>query len=171
MTRPFRAAAIKFAAGVSSALVIAGFAATSAQAAPAAPAAKTPAASCKTFTTTSADSLFGLRKGTKIKEKQTRSGTGANTTWVCKATSGKSQLVVTTSDYSGGFGGPYKCYKRPKLGPDGAVCVGTLKKYPGTFALFSRHGVFFADDFSKTLPQQGARLYTFALAQYKAFKG
>jgi hypothetical protein len=129
---------------------------------------------CKTFTAKSADALFGVRKGTRLAEKATHTGKGSNETWTCTVThGGKSgkKLTVFTSAVFGGFGGPIKCYKRPKLGQYGKVCVSTMKKFPFTFALFYKDKIFFADNFNRTLPHQGQGLYTFALAQSKAFKG
>jgi hypothetical protein len=34
----------------------------------------------------------------------------------------------------------------------------------------NKHKIEFSDTFTKTLPHQGKALYSFALAQYKAFK-
>jgi hypothetical protein len=176
-------AAVKSVAGASAVLVVLGlvvlgFAATAAQASAtaaagpaAAKAAKAPPAACRTFTRDSADALFGLRKGTKLKEKQTKIGSGSSQASICTVTKGAAELRVITSIGGGGFGGPFKCYKRPKLGSDGRVCVSTSKSFPDTFAIYNKHGIGFSDNYNRTLPHQGARLYAFALAQYKAYKG
>ena len=136
----------------------------------AAPAFKVPSA-CKTFTGKSADALFAVRKGTRLKEVSTHTGSGKNEVYTCTIKHRGKQLRVETSGYAGGFGGPLKCYKRHKLGPDGQVCVSTEKNFPFTIVVFSKHKIDFSDSFNKTLPHQGKALYTFALAQYKAFKG
>jgi hypothetical protein len=129
---------------------------------------------CKTFTIKSADALFGVRKGTRLTEKATHTGKGSNELWTCTVTHGGKtgkKLTVFTSALAGGFGGPIKCYKRPKLGKGGEVCVSTMKKFPFTFAVFHKDKIYFSDNFNRTLPHQGQGLYAFALAQYKAFKG
>lgn len=144
-----------------------------AQASPAsraAPALKVPDA-CKTFTLKSGDALFGVKKGTHLSEKSSHTGKGSNETYLCKVKHDKLALTIYTSASFGGYGGPEKCYKRPKLGKDAVLCVSTLKKLPFTFTLFKRHKIWFSDDFNKTLAHEGKALYTFALAQYKAYKG
>ncbi|MGO8956671.1 MAG: hypothetical protein ACLQFR_04775 [Streptosporangiaceae bacterium] len=144
-----------------------------AQASPAsraAPTVKVPNA-CKSFSLKSGDALFSLKKGTHLSEKSSHSGTGSNETYTCLVKHGKLTLTILTSAFAGGYGGPLKCYKRPKLGNHGTICVGTLKKFQVTFVRFERHKIWFSDDFNKTLPHEGKALYTFALAQYKAYKG
>jgi len=61
--------------------------------------------------------------------------------------------------------------QRPKLGPSGQICVSQNRKFPATFGIFDKHGVFFFDYYYKTLPSKGAGLYSFAFAQYQAFRG
>jgi hypothetical protein len=166
----FRMLALKAGAVASAALTVLAVGALAATQASAAPAVKVPNA-CKTFTTKSADALFGVKKGTHLKKHSAHTGTGTNETYTCTITHHKKTLRVSTSAYAGGFGGPLKCYKRSKLGPDGQVCVSTLKSDQFTLAVFNKHHIAFSDSFTKTLPHQGKALYTFALAQYRAFKG
>jgi hypothetical protein len=137
----------------------------------AAPAAKVPPNPCRTFTTKSADKLFGLKRGTAVSRKLSHDGTGKNETRICTVKHGTRRLTIDTSFFAGGFGGPLKCYKRPKLGSHGLLCVSDNKKFAFTFARFERHSVWFSDDYNKTLAHKGALMYTFALAQYKAYKG
>jgi hypothetical protein len=158
---------ITSAAVTSSALLVLGLAPLSA----ATSAGKPPPSACKTFTGKSADALFGVRHGTRLTRHLKNTGTGSNETSVCTVKHGKTTLTVTTSRLAGGFGGPFTCYKRPKLGTNGNVCVARFKSFPGTFALYEKHKVFFSDDFSKTLAHKGAALYKFALAQSRAYKG
>jgi hypothetical protein len=108
-------------------------------------------------------------RGTHLTEHLKNHGTGSSETSVCTIKHGKTTLAVTTTKYPTGFGGPYKCYSRPKLGSEAAVCVGTEKAFPGTFAIYKKHTAYFLDGFSKTLPHDGKALYTFALAQSKAY--
>jgi hypothetical protein len=166
----FRRLGLKAGAVVSAALAALTFGGLFVAQASAVPALKVPSA-CTTFTGKSADALFGVRKTTHLKEHSTRSGSGRSAVSTCTITHSGKTLRVSTSGYAGGFGGPLKCYKRSKLGPDGQVCVSTVKSFPLTLAVFVKHRIDFADNFSKTLPRQGRALYTFALAQYKAFKG
>ncbi len=161
---------IRSVAVASSALMAVGLASlAAAQAATAA--GSPPPGACTTFTVKSADALFGVGGGTHLTEHPKNHGTGSNETSVCTIEHDKTTLTVTTTKYPTGFGGPYKCYARPKLGSDADVCVGTMKADPGTFAIYKKGTVYFSDDFSKTLPDQGKALYTFALAQSKAYKG
>jgi hypothetical protein len=142
--------------------------AATAQAAPAAPTA--PAAvklpnPCKTFTAKSADALFAVKRGTHLGVKSTT----LEGTKECIVSHGSVKLTIGVATGAGGFGGPLKCYKHKNLG-NGSVCVSTVKSFPITLAIFHRYGVFFADDYNRTLPKEGARLYTFALGQYKSVK-
>jgi hypothetical protein len=151
------------------AVAVAALPAAQASVAPAS--ALTVPSACKTFTARSADALFGVRKGTHLREKSTRVGRGKNEVFTCTISHHGVSLKVTTAEFSGGFGGPLKCYKRTKLGRAGEVCVSTVKTFPFSLALFVKHKIVFVDSFTKTLPHQGRSIYTFALAQYKAFKG
>ncbi len=153
--------------------VVALGASPAAQASPASHAAPPPKVpnACKTFSLKSADALFGLKKGTHLAEKSSHTGTGRNEAFRCEVKHGKTVLMIYTSANTGGFGGPLKCYKRPKLGRYGTICVSTIKKFPFTFTQFEKHKIWFSDNFNKTLPHQGKALYAFALAQYKAYKG
>ena len=132
---------------------------------------KPPPNPCKSFTAKSLDALFAIPHGSHVSTKLTKFGTGKNEALICTVRHHKLKLIVTTERTSGGFGGPFKCYKRPRLGKDGIVCVSDIKSFPASFARFLRHGVYFNDDYNVTLPDKGARLYAFALAQYKAYKG
>jgi hypothetical protein len=137
-------------------------------AAQAAPAAKATPNPCHTFTTKAADALLGAAKRAHLQVTLVPKTQGFRQ---CKVTYRKLKLTISDSTTGGGFGGPFKCYKRPKLGPAGTVCVSDVKSLQETFAVFSKDSIFFADDFNKTLAHKGAALYTFALAQYKAYKG
>ena len=153
--------------------VVAVGASPAAQASPASRAAPPPKVpnACKTFSLKSGDALFSLKKGTHLSEKSSHTGTGRNEAFRCEVKHRKTVLTIYTAASSGGFGGPLKCYKRPKLGKYGIICVSTIKRFPVTFTRFEKHRIWFSDDFNKTLPHQGNALYAFALAQYKAYKG
>lgn len=140
--------------------------------APASAAANTPAAksapnACKTFASPTAAKLFGVAKSTKLTEKQARSGSGSESTSTCTTTTGQHKLTTNVSLTFGGFGGPFKCYDKPKLGPDGKICVSTVDNLQSTVALFSKGDLFFADTDNVTLPKHGKSMYVFALAQRK----
>jgi hypothetical protein len=136
--------------------------ATSAQAAPAAVKLPNP---CKTFTAKSADALFAVKHGTHLSVKSAKVD-GENE---CVVTHGKVKLTIGVSSGAGGFGGPLKCYKHKNLG-NGVICVSTVKSFPLTLAIFHRYKIYFGDDYNRTLPKEGARLYAFALGQYKSVK-
>jgi hypothetical protein len=157
----------KLATGVAASGLVLAAAPIAAQAA----AVKAPPSPCKTFTAKSVDALFGVKRGTRLSEKLTKFGSGSNETLICTIKHAPRQLIVSTSASAGGFGGPLKCYKEPKLGSHGLLCVSDNKKFSFTFVRFERHGIWFSDDYNQTLPKKGARLYTFALAQYNAYKG
>jgi hypothetical protein len=140
-----------------------------AAAAVSAPALTVPNA-CKTFSGKSVDAFFGVAKTRHLARKSAHTGTGKNEVWTCTVKHTKT-LKVTTSAFSGGFGGPLKCYAHKTLGKDGQVCVSTVKSFVFSIAVFDKHGIFFADSINKIMPKKGKALYTFALAQYKAFKG
>jgi len=162
---------IMSAAVSSTALLVLGLGPLSAaQAAPSAAAVKVPNP-CKTFTPKSADALFGVSSKTHLPAKETKSGSGKFESLECTVTHGTVKLNVTVVAFPSGFGGPEVCYSRPKLGASGKVCVSDMKRFHFTFATFRKHGITFYDDYNVTLPKKGARLYTFALAQYKAYKG
>jgi hypothetical protein len=137
----------------------------------AAPAVKVPPNPCASFTTKSADKLFGLKSGTSVSRKLTHQGKGKQEIRVCTVRHGHLRLSIDTTFLAGGFGGPLKCYKRPKLGAHGIVCVSDNSKFAVSFARYERHKVWFSDDLNKTLPSKGARMYAFALAQSRAYKG
>jgi len=137
--------------------------AATAQAAPAAVKLPNP---CKTFTAKSADALFAVKHGTHLSATE-KTEEGAK---VCVVTDHSVKVTITVSSVPGGFGGPLKCYSRPKLGKDAVICVSTVKSFPVTLAVFHRYGVYFSDDFNQILPKKGARLYAFALVQYKGVK-
>jgi hypothetical protein len=164
-------AIITSAAAVSAAVI--GLSLVPASAAQAAQAAKPkgPPNPCKTFTTKEADALFGASKKAHIGTSITKYGKGATEDLICTVTYRKLRLSISTSEAAGGYGGPLKCYNRPKLGAHGQVCVSTNKNFVVTFAHFSKDSVYFFDDYNKILGHKGAALYTFALAQYKAYKG
>ncbi len=137
----------------------------------AAPAVKAPPNPCKSFTTNSADALFGLKKGTAVRRELSSTGSGKNETRICTVRQGGNKLTINVSYAEGGFGGPLKCYKRPKLGKHGLVCVSTERSFKISFARYEKHKVWFADVYNKIVPDKGAKLYAFALAQSRAFKG
>jgi hypothetical protein len=132
-----------------------------------APAAKSAPNACKTFASATAATLFGVAKSTKVSEKQTRSGSGSESSSTCTTTAGKHKLTTNVSLKFGGFGGPFKCYDKPKLGPDGKICVSTVGNLQSTIALFSKGDLFVADTDNVTLPKHGKQMYVFALAQRK----
>jgi hypothetical protein len=146
--------------------------AASAQATPAAPVTSAAPAAvklpnpCKTFTAKAADALFAVKRGSHLGEKSTT----VEGTKQCTVTHGSVKLTIGVATAAGGFGGPLKCYSRPKLGKDGTVCVSTVKSFKVSLAIFHRYGVFFSDDYNRTLPKEGARLYALALVQYKGVK-
>jgi hypothetical protein len=167
----FRKLAIRAAVAVGAgATALAVGALPAAQASVSAPAVKVPSA-CKTFTAKSADTLFGVKKGTHLKTKSQHSGSGKTESYTCTVTHSGKTLKVETSASFGGFGGPLKCYKRKALGINGQVCVSTVKSFRLTLVIFTKKKIVFFDSFNRTLPHQGRALYNFALAQHKAFKG
>jgi hypothetical protein len=167
----FRKLAIRTAAAVGAgAMALAVGALPAAQASVRAPAVKVPSA-CKTFTAKSADSLFGVKKGTHLTEKSKHTGSGKSETFTCTVSHSGKKLIVDTSMSFGGFGGPIKCYTRKALGINGRVCVSTARSVKFSLAIFTKKKIVFVDSFNRTLPHQGRALYNFALAQHKAFKG
>jgi hypothetical protein len=161
---------IKSASIAAVALLVLGLApVSSAQAAGSA--SKPPPNPCRTFTDKSADKLFGVHSSTHLPEKLTTFGTGEFEYRLCTVRHRHRQLLVTTERVSGGSGGPFKCYKRPKLGSHGKVCVTDKKGFSDTSVSFKKHGIFFSDNYNLKLRRKGAKLYSFALAQYKAYKG
>jgi hypothetical protein len=161
-------AVITSAAAVSAAVLCLGLASVpAAQAAQAAKPKATPNP-CHTYTAKAADALFGAGKHAHLTATLAKGTPGYR---LCTVTYRKLRLTIDTSTTFGGFGGPLTCSSRSGLGPDGRVCVSTRKSFPVTLALFKKDGIYFADDFNKILGHKGAALYTFALAQYKAYKG
>jgi len=134
-------------------------------------ATKVPPNACKTFTMKSVDLLFGISTRAHPSVKLSKSGSGAYLTSVCTVTWRKKTLTVRTFLTSGGSGGPLVCYRRPRLGTDGRVCLPSLRQYHFTDVEFMRHGVFVSDFYNVTLPRQGQSLYSFALAQAPAIRG
>jgi hypothetical protein len=135
----------------------------------AAPAASRPLPNpCRTFTAKSADALFGLGRHARLSEKLTRTRTPAART--CTVRHARQKLVVVTQRQAGGFGMGFNCYKRPKLGSYGQICVSAVKKVHFSFVVFRKHGGYGSDGINATLPNKGRRLYRFALAQYRTFR-
>ncbi len=134
-------------------------------------AGKPPPNPCKTFTSAAAHRIFAVAKSAKLTQASKSYGHGSNQIRICMVKHPRHVLVVNVARSSEDFGAPVKCFKRPKLGKHGVVCVSTEKSFPITFALFRRAGVFFTDSYNQNLPARGARMYAFALAQSRAFKG
>jgi hypothetical protein len=129
-----------------------------------------PPGPCKSFTRVSLDRLMGVATSATPKEQATIAYKGKpGQTDTCTATFGAHQVTVKTSFESGGFGGPFTEYKRPKLGTGGAIEVSREKDLHATYALYLRKNVYFVDFINATLPSKGKRMYAFALAQSKAF--
>lgn len=152
-------------------VAVAALAAAPLATASAAPAVKPPPNPCKTFTTKSADALFGLKKGTAVSRKLSHTGSGHSELRTCTVKHGGNKLTVNTSYVAGGFGGPLKCYNRPKLGKHGEVCVSTETNFKVSLSRYEKHKVWFGDLDNKILKDKGAKLYAFSLAQSRAFKG
>jgi hypothetical protein len=125
---------------------------------------------CKTFTAKSADALFGVKHGTHLPESLSSYKTPYPSR-VCSVSHGATRAAVVTRRHTVAISGPFKCYKRPRLGAHGRVCVSTNKALKFTYALFRKDGVWLSDAITRTLPRQGSKLYQFALPQYKHFKG
>jgi hypothetical protein len=144
--------------------------AATAQAAAVAPAAPLPNP-CRTFTVQSARVLLHVSSHTHLSEKLT-SATKPFPSRTCTVRRAKQKLTVVTQHHAGGLGMGLHCYKRPKLGSHGEVCVSTVKAVHFSFVVFrklvGKHGVYLSDGINETLPHQGNALYTFALAQRKA---
>ncbi|HET7015215.1 MAG TPA: hypothetical protein VFI65_14955 [Streptosporangiaceae bacterium] len=134
-------------------------------------AGKPPPNPCGTFTAAAAHRIFKVGSSTKLRGVSRSFGHGANQIRTCTIKHPRHVLVVNVARFSEDFGAPVKCYKRPKLGKHGVICVSTQKSFPITFALFRKDGVYFTDSYNQNLANKGARMYSFALAQYKAFKG
>jgi hypothetical protein len=125
---------------------------------------------CRTFTVKAADTLLRVSSGTHLRERLSVT-TVPYTIRTCTVTHGKAKLTVQTQRHPGAFGMGFNCYKRPKLGSYGTICVSSQKTIKFTFVVFHKDGVYVSDGINATLPRKGARLYQFALPQYHAFKG
>jgi hypothetical protein len=141
----------------------------SAQAA-AAPAAKPLPNPCHTFTARSADALLQVSSRTQLSEKLGRSTSPAART--CTIRHGKTRLVVAVSRREGGTGMDETCYPYPKLGRDNLLCVSNAQSpSPFSFVVFRKDHLWLGEGINVRVPHKGKRLYEFALAQYKSFKG
>jgi hypothetical protein len=140
----------------------------SAQAATA-PAAKPLPNPCQTFTARSADALLQLSSRTHLSEKLGSSNNPSART--CTIRHGKTTLVVEVSRQEGGTGSEETCYRNPKLGRDSLLCVANAQSPPFSTVLFRKDGLWIGDGINVRVPDKGKRLYEFALAQYKSFKG
>lgn len=139
----------------------------SAQAATAAP--KPLPNPCKTFTVKSARTLLRVGPHVGLTEKLGRGKHPPSRS--CTIKHGKTRLFVGVQRQKGGTGSGETCYKRPKLGSDGMVCVSNKNSPPFSFVVFHKHGIWVSDSLNLRLANKGARLVTFALPQYKNFKG
>lgn len=124
---------------------------------------------CKTFTNKMVDKLMGL----PATDKPTRTkSTFSSTNTQCNVQQGNLYFEVAESTITPAHRRPPQhVYKRPKLGHGGEILVGKKKSYDDTEAVFRKHGVWVDDVYSVTLPHKGKKLYVFALAQSKRFKG
>jgi hypothetical protein len=142
---------------------------TGAQAATAPATSKTLPNPCKTFTDKSADAVFKISSHARLPEKL---GSSHNPyARLCTVRHGSTKLTVSASRREGGTGSEENCYARPKLGPDGMVCVSNTHTTAFSFALYRKDGVWVGDGVNLRLHFKGKRIYEFALAQYKTFKG
>jgi hypothetical protein len=147
---------------------------TSAQAAAPAASAAAPSRAlpspCRTFTEKSARTLFGVSRRTHLSERQS-SARGPVATRICTVRHRRQILNVVIQRRPGGFGMGFNCFKRPKLGSRGQICVSVFAPVRFTFVVFRKHGLYVSDGINATLPRRGKKIYRFALPQYRRFKG
>jgi hypothetical protein len=125
---------------------------------------------CKTFTLKSAHAALAVSPGVRLTEKLTGASHPVRFR-ACTIKHGKVSLSVTVAWREGGQGMDEKCYQRPKLGHAGAVCVSLPRTPAFSFAEFRKDNVWVFDGITAMLPHQGRRIFDFALAQSKSFKG
>ncbi len=135
----------------------------------AAVAAKLPPNPCATFTVASADTLFGIGTHTRLAEKLTEMKR-PDLIRYCTIKHAGLKLTVGTQFRPGAFGNS-RCYRRPRLGAKGYVCLSGIRAIHFTFSVFRKDKVYVSAYVNEQLADQGAAIYTFALAQYARFKG
>jgi hypothetical protein len=135
----------------------------------AAPASHFPPNPCRTFSRTSAAALLRIGSHTALTEKLSKT-TSPVVIRTCTIRHRKLKLTVQTQ-FQPGATGNSRCFRRPALGSKGEICLSTVATFPFTFSVFHKHGVWVSAGINEQLRHQGARLYTFALAQYKSFSG
>jgi hypothetical protein len=147
-----------------------------AQAATAPASAAHPAASsalpnpCHTVTRKSVRTLMSVGPHARLTEKLHRF-TRPIVYRQCVIRHARQKLVVQVQHRAGGLGGPFNCYKRPRLGAKGQVCVSASKSVHFSFVVFRKHGIYVSDGLNTTLPHHGRRLVAFAVPQYRHFTG
>jgi hypothetical protein len=120
---------------------------------------------CTTFTPRSVHTVLGVRPGVRLGVKLTSSKTG-NPSRTCTVTHLRETLKVTIYAHPVVLPKGLRCFARPKLGAHGRVCPSARPKVHVTYSEFRNRGRgYLVDTINQTLPRQGARLYTFTLAQ------
>jgi len=131
---------------------------------------KPPPNPCTSFTSQAAHAIFGVKSSVRLTPVLSSMGKGINQVRFCTITSGGQALRVVTEYKTYGFGGPFKCFKQATLGATGQICVSTVKLFHSTWGMFKKGNVYVYNAYTVTLPNKGARMYTFTLAQYKSLK-
>jgi hypothetical protein len=120
---------------------------------------------CATFSRAAADTLFGVRPGTRVREKLSGRA-GANPSRTCTAARGRKRLTVVIYRHPVSLPAGLKCVKDAKLGTHGLICVSATKTKHITVAAFRNRGHgYVRDTFNVTLPHRGSALAAFARAQ------
>ena len=96
-------------------------------------------------------------------------GQGVYASRTCTVRSGSLRLSVAVAYFTGGSGGPFKCYKL-HLGGVGRVCVPTLASVHGSFLSLFKRGLVISDSVTRTVGHKGAALVTFLRAQLANLK-
>ena len=122
---------------------------------------------CSSINSAALHSLFGVRNSVRLTLTPASSGKGTNKVNSCIVIYQGHLLMVSAKLHATKFDGPFRCYTKPALGSKGRVCVSTSSQLKNTWGMFYKKGVYFYDLYTVTLPSQGARMYSFALAQYK----
>jgi hypothetical protein len=120
---------------------------------------------CKTFTLAAARTLLGAGRNTALTEKRTTFNNGYEIRG-CTIKYHSRRLAVQTQRHPGAFGS-VTCYRHRRLGSYGRVCLSATPTYKYTFSVFRKNGVYYSAGVNEQLPSHGAKIYTFALAQYK----
>jgi hypothetical protein len=170
--RKWASCAIGKVSAVATAVVAIGLApvatAQAASAATAAPAARAGLPNpCKTFKARSADAVFRA----SLRARPTEVLQEIQGAKICRVShSGKRLAIGVIRTYPGRPGPNFKCHRRRALGSGGKICLPANKKLNDEFVQFKKRGIYVDDAALFRAGNNGARLYRFALTQYRHFK-